>query len=307
MTTSTIARRARRDPRSAAVMIPVFLVLTALVVDVGNWFSHSRQLQNRADAGALAAGVRARETLAAVHHRHDQRGRGHGRRQAVRRRSRRRDRREHRGRRPAEVQRRSSTRRATTPAPDNSDGDAVGPTAMRSVPAARPVANRRASPTSAPLGGTWVDVKVKEVDTESSVAVRHRPGAEPRTRARRAPGGDRDQRVHPDRDSRAVDREGANPLRQRVQRQRAGELGPEAARRRSQTVSGMSLWGPDHAGIGTRRRCRPGQMSMTTPATVPVPGTPAASDLRRQLTGSHADPRRASARRPARTSTCRTR
>ena len=41
----------------AAVMIPVFLLLTALVVDVGNWYTHKRQLQNRADAGAFAAGV----------------------------------------------------------------------------------------------------------------------------------------------------------------------------------------------------------------------------------------------------------
>ncbi len=38
-------------------MIPVFLLLTALVVDVGNWYTHKRQLQNKADAGALAAGV----------------------------------------------------------------------------------------------------------------------------------------------------------------------------------------------------------------------------------------------------------
>ena len=35
----------------------VFLLFAALVMDVGNWFSHKRQLQNRADAGALAAGV----------------------------------------------------------------------------------------------------------------------------------------------------------------------------------------------------------------------------------------------------------
>ena len=41
----------------AAVMLPVFLLLSALVVDTGNWFTHKRQLQNRADAGALAAGV----------------------------------------------------------------------------------------------------------------------------------------------------------------------------------------------------------------------------------------------------------
>ncbi|HET7515438.1 MAG TPA: pilus assembly protein TadG-related protein, partial [Gaiella sp.] len=41
----------------SAVMIPVFLLLTALVVDVGNWYTHKRQLQNRADAAALAAGL----------------------------------------------------------------------------------------------------------------------------------------------------------------------------------------------------------------------------------------------------------
>ena len=41
----------------SAVLIPVFLLFTALVVDVGNWFTHKRQLQNRADAGAFAAAV----------------------------------------------------------------------------------------------------------------------------------------------------------------------------------------------------------------------------------------------------------
>ena len=54
--------RRARDERGAvlvmaAVMIPVFLLLTALVVDVGNWFTHDRQLQNRADAAAFAAGI----------------------------------------------------------------------------------------------------------------------------------------------------------------------------------------------------------------------------------------------------------
>jgi len=41
----------------SAVAIPVFLLLGALVLDVGNWYTHKRALQNRADAGALAAGV----------------------------------------------------------------------------------------------------------------------------------------------------------------------------------------------------------------------------------------------------------
>ena len=42
----------------SAFLIPiVFLVMFALIVDTGTWFTHKRQLQNRADAGALAAGV----------------------------------------------------------------------------------------------------------------------------------------------------------------------------------------------------------------------------------------------------------
>ena len=54
--------RALRDERGgvlvlASVMIPVFLLLTAVVIDVGNWYTHKRQLQNRADAAALAAGI----------------------------------------------------------------------------------------------------------------------------------------------------------------------------------------------------------------------------------------------------------
>ncbi len=55
-------RLARHDERGqvivlAAVMIPVLLLLGALVIDVGNWYTHKRQLQNRADAAAFAAGV----------------------------------------------------------------------------------------------------------------------------------------------------------------------------------------------------------------------------------------------------------
>ena len=41
----------------SALLFPVFLLLVALVIDVGNWYTHKRQLQIRADAGALAAGV----------------------------------------------------------------------------------------------------------------------------------------------------------------------------------------------------------------------------------------------------------
>ena len=40
-----------------AMIIPAFLLLFALVLDAGTWYTHKRSLQNRADAGALAAGV----------------------------------------------------------------------------------------------------------------------------------------------------------------------------------------------------------------------------------------------------------
>ena len=48
----------------SALVIPVFLLLAALVLDVGNWYAHKRALQNRADAGALAAGVEYAAQLA---------------------------------------------------------------------------------------------------------------------------------------------------------------------------------------------------------------------------------------------------
>ena len=38
-------------------MIPGLLLMAALVMDVGNWYTHKRQIQNRADAAAFAAGV----------------------------------------------------------------------------------------------------------------------------------------------------------------------------------------------------------------------------------------------------------
>ena len=55
-----VTRRVRIERGSiaviAALVIPMFLLFAALVIDVGNWYTHKRSLQNRADAGALAAG-----------------------------------------------------------------------------------------------------------------------------------------------------------------------------------------------------------------------------------------------------------
>ncbi len=41
----------------SAILIPVFIVMTAMIVDVGQWYTHKRQLQNRADSAAFAAGI----------------------------------------------------------------------------------------------------------------------------------------------------------------------------------------------------------------------------------------------------------
>lgn len=47
----------------AALVFPMFLIFAALVIDVGNWYTHKRSLQNRADAAALAAGYQYLKTL----------------------------------------------------------------------------------------------------------------------------------------------------------------------------------------------------------------------------------------------------
>ena len=62
----------------SAILIPVFIVLVALLVDVGTWYTHKRQLQNRADAAALAAGVEYGRGLAGMRQPRDEGGRRSG-------------------------------------------------------------------------------------------------------------------------------------------------------------------------------------------------------------------------------------
>jgi hypothetical protein len=55
-------RRLRDDEGGSVLVIAagsmaVLLILGAMAIDTGNWFTHKRQLQNRADAAAFAAGV----------------------------------------------------------------------------------------------------------------------------------------------------------------------------------------------------------------------------------------------------------
>ena len=63
-------RRARKDERGSvlvivAVGVPTFIVLAALALDFGNWYAHKREVQNRVDAAAFAAGRRLRLQLPA--------------------------------------------------------------------------------------------------------------------------------------------------------------------------------------------------------------------------------------------------
>ncbi|MFN0091780.1 MAG: pilus assembly protein TadG-related protein [Acidimicrobiales bacterium] len=56
------SRSALHDERGSVLVIFAvstfaFIFLTALALDIGNWFVHKRKLQNRVDAAALAAGV----------------------------------------------------------------------------------------------------------------------------------------------------------------------------------------------------------------------------------------------------------
>ena len=40
-----------------AVAALTFMAVIALAIDLGNWYVHKRQLQNRVDAAAFAAGL----------------------------------------------------------------------------------------------------------------------------------------------------------------------------------------------------------------------------------------------------------
>src|SRR5437588_239816 len=63
--------RTPRDERGAvmvlvAVALPVLALFTAFGIEVGHWDDYSRNLQNRADAAALAAGLQYGNTCASA-------------------------------------------------------------------------------------------------------------------------------------------------------------------------------------------------------------------------------------------------
>src|SRR5262245_55054454 len=55
-------RRLARDERGSvlgmfAVAIPTFILFLAMALDIGNWYTHKRKLQNRVDDAAFAAAL----------------------------------------------------------------------------------------------------------------------------------------------------------------------------------------------------------------------------------------------------------
>ena len=210
----------------AAVMIPVFLLLTALVVDVGNWYTHKRQLQNRADAAAFAAGVEyAKNWKACVQTgdtplmRASTGGSDRGRGPAVRRRPRGSRLRtgepaghapQHRDREPGEPRRRHQLERPGLQRRHRLHGR------RRHAAAGNPCFMHTPGTTS-PRGGHWTDVRVKERNLPSLFGSVGLPLSRNGARARdRDPPGDQRPPVPAARGPEQRDHEGAGALLRRV-------------------------------------------------------------------------------------------
>lgn len=262
----------------AAVMVPVFLVIAALVVDVGNWFTHSRQLQNRADAGALAAGVELARNwpecitdataeaavMAAAKRYAGDPADGTAVNTEI-----------------ADQAKFNTVVNSTsyTAGTDNSDADVVG-NGVCDDHAATGGAESEANVS--PDGGTWVDVKVREVDTKS-LSPFGIDLAQNRARARvqlfEAASGDEFVPL-------AIPEEEIAKARIRFFNDCTGspmassDLKPLQSA--YQTASGMELWGPDP--LGNASTVAPGTISLVTPSTVPVPNTATCGDSQRDYT-----------------------
>ena len=254
----------------AAVMIPVFLLMTALVLDAGSWFAHKRQLQNRADAAALAAGDELAKrwpacitdpasqtaiTAVAKHYGGALESGGVSvdpnavNTEVV-------------DNSKFDIAINSTSYNAGT---DNSDGGGA-------------CFDHRANPAPegesdiSPAGGTWVDVKVKEKDTKSFAGAFGVDLLQNRARARvellESSQGDQFVPL-------AVPEEEVVKARVRFINDCDGSVMKSVAlkplQQAYQTSSGMSLWGPDPS--GTAASVAPGTVSLATPSTVPVPNT----------------------------------
>jgi len=247
----------------AAVMIPVFLLFTALVLDAGNWFAHKRELQNRADAAALAAGVElAKDWPGCIGNSTDEAAIT-----AVAKRF------------GGDIE--LDPTAVNTEVVNNSKFDiAVNSTSYDTgtdnSDGGGPCFDHAANPAPegesniSPDGGTWVDVKVKETDTKSFAGKFGVNLTQNRARARvqllESSQGDQFVPL-------AVPEEEVVKARIRFINDCDGSVlrsvSLKPLKDPYQTASGMKLWGPDPAGNATS--VDPGTVSLTTPGTVPVP------------------------------------
>ena len=235
-----------------AVMIPLFLLLTALIVDVGNWYVHKRQLQNRADAAALAAGVQYQANFpacitsktqediiraAARQYAGDPAATGPGQHRDCQPGESRRDHQLH------ELHRRHRRLRRRAPAP------AVLRPSLEHQPRERVEhhAVRRL------LDGREGQGEQHRHDLRR---VRPEPPTDYGARARRAQGGRVRRPVHPHRRAGADDRQGTGAVHQPVRRLAGRSVLPAEAAEDSRP-GGMQLWGPDL--LGNQASVDPGQ------------------------------------------------
>jgi putative Flp pilus-assembly TadE/G-like protein len=252
----------------AAVMIPVFLLMTALVLDAGNWFTHKRQLQNRADAAALAAGYElAQRWPACVGDPVSE--------SAIT------DVAKHFGGALENGGVADDPTAVNTEVVDNSKFDiAVNSTSYDpgtdNTDGGGPCFDHAANPAPegesniSPAGGTWVDVKVRENDTKSFAGAFGVNLLQNRARARvellESSQGDQFVPL-------AVPEEEVAKARIRFINDCSGSVLQSVALKplqsAYQTASGMQLWGPDPSGTATS--VAPGTVALTTPTSVPVP------------------------------------
>jgi Flp pilus assembly protein TadG len=252
----------------AAIVIPVCLLFVVMVMDVGNWYTHKRQLQNRADAGALAAGVEltrkwpgcmtdttAENSVTATAKRYA--GDILNDPTAVN----------------TEIAEKSRfdvyVNSTSYDGPDFSDmtGNAGKPCQTHPT-------NSPDDENITPEGGTWIDVKVKERDTPSFAGIFGlnllRNIARARVELRESI--QTNEFVPLAIPEQSIDKARIRFINECDNSELASSvLKPLNAA--AQTVSGMSLWGPDPNPAGNATTVAPGTVSMSTPGTVPVPGT----------------------------------
>ena len=249
-----------------AVMIPLFLLLTALIVDVGDWYIAQAPAAKPRGRGGARRGRPVPDELAGMHHEHDPAGHRPRGCPTVRRRS--------CGDRTRSTQRSptsrtstsSSTPRATPPAPTT-------PTAGGPCFDHPSNTNPESESNITPSGGYWTDVKVKENNIGTIFGGFGlnllRTTARARVELKEAASGDQFIPI-------AVPEQTIVKAQVRFINECDGsQIGNSVAlkplKTTYQTQGGMQLWGPDL--LGNQASVDPGQIALTTPqdSAIPIP------------------------------------